>query len=155
LQDVQATYAPELHLVGTVSVVPAADMSDYPAAAADQTLNRDQIGTYIGILRGLERTHPDFNIDDYRHGLAKEKWEVVSGCAEPPAAQERVKLLDQLTPSDFVPATPRSATAALRFAHRDGPSAATSVRPGHLRRTGHQCAAGADQESHRTRLRAR
>jgi hypothetical protein len=52
---------------------------------------------------------------------------------------------------------PGSATAALRPAHRDGPSAATSVRSavGHLRRTGHLCAAAGDQESHRTGLRTR
>jgi pimeloyl-ACP methyl ester carboxylesterase len=100
-----ATCAPELHLLGSVSVAPAADMSDYPAMAANQALNQDQIGAYTWLLIGIERTHRDFNIDDYRRGLAKDTWNVQSGCAGP-AAVERNKALAQLTPADLVPATP-------------------------------------------------
>ena len=99
-----ATYAPDLRLVGTVSVVPTADMSDYPAMAAAQTLSPDQMGAYIWLLIGIQRTHPDFNIDDYRHGLAKATWDVQSACAGA-AATERNQLLDQLTPADLMPAT--------------------------------------------------
>jgi hypothetical protein len=101
-----ATYAAELQLVGTVSVVPTADMSDYASMAAAQTLSLDQMGVYTWLLIGIQRTVANFNIDDYRQGLAKDEWAVASGCAGP-AAEERNKLLRQLTPADFVP-TPQA-----------------------------------------------
>jgi hypothetical protein len=102
-----ATYAPELHLAGTVSMVPAADQSGMAAAAAAQTMSTDQMAMYIGILRGLERTHPDFKIDDYRHGVTKDKWDVVTACNGHNIA-ERVTLLHNLNPADLVPATPEA-----------------------------------------------
>src|SRR5258708_38781469 len=82
-------------------------MSDYPATTAGQTLTKDQMGAYIWLLIGIQRTHQDFNIDDYRHGLAKATWDVQSACAGP-AAEQRNELLDQLTPADLVPATPKA-----------------------------------------------
>jgi secretory lipase len=102
-----AQYAPELHLVGTVSMVPAADQSGMAAAAAAQTMNNDQMAMYIGILRGLERTRPDFRIDDYRHGVTRDKWDVVTACIGT-NTEERVTLLRNLNPSELVPATPEA-----------------------------------------------
>lgn len=99
------TYAPELRLVGTVSMVPAADLSDFAAAAAEGVLNRFQMAMYIGILRGFERTRPGFPIDDYRQGLVEQKWEVLNACAGADA-EERVGLLDVISPADLVPSTP-------------------------------------------------
>src|SRR5258708_16251059 len=82
-------------------------MSDYPATTAGQTLTKDQMGAYIWLLIGIQRTHQDFNIDDYRHGLAKATWDVQSACAGP-AAEQRNELLDQLTPAALLPATPKA-----------------------------------------------
>lgn len=102
-----STYAPELHLVGTLSIVPAADQSGLVDGAAQQSLNKDQMAMYIGILRGIERTRPDFAIDDYRRDLAKVEWDVLNACAGPPAV-ERTALLDRLSPATLVPATPEA-----------------------------------------------
>jgi hypothetical protein len=105
--ELASTYATDLDLVGTVSLVPAADMSGYAAKAAEGTLSEDQRAAYIWILMGLERTRPGFNIDDYRRGLAKEKWDVVSACFGP-KADERAKILAELSPGDLTPANPEA-----------------------------------------------
>lgn len=99
-----AAYAPELNLVGTVSLVPTADLSDLATAAADQALNKDQTAMYIGILHGLERTRPDFYVDNYRRGLVKDKWDVLAACSGEPA-EERTSLLERVASADLVPKT--------------------------------------------------
>ena len=104
-----ATYAPELYLVGTVSMVPAADQSGLADAAADGTLTTEQKGMYIAILRGLERTRPEFHLDDYRRGLAKRKWDVLNACAGP-LTEERARLLNDgdVSTDDLTPVSPEA-----------------------------------------------
>ena len=102
-----STYAVDLNLVGTVSVSPAIGASGYVAAAAKQTLTKDQQAAYIGILIALERTRPDFPIEDYRRGLVEEQWTTLSACTGT-AAKERERLLADLSPADLVPATPEA-----------------------------------------------
>lgn len=102
-----STYATELNLVGSGSLVPPADLSDYAALASAGALNKDQLAAYIGILLGLERTRDGFNIDDYRRGLAKEKWDVLSACYGP-KGEERTKVLHELPAEDLMPATPEA-----------------------------------------------
>jgi pimeloyl-ACP methyl ester carboxylesterase len=102
-----STYATDLNLVGSASLVPPADISDYAALANDGALNKDQRAAYIGILIGLERTRNGFNIDEYRHGLAEEKWDVLSACYGP-KAEERAKVIYELPAEDLMPATPEA-----------------------------------------------
>jgi alpha-beta hydrolase superfamily lysophospholipase len=105
--EMATTYATDLKVVGSISLVPAADMSGYVALAADGRLSDDQRAAYIWILMGLERTRPQFPIDDYRRGLAKEKWDVLSVC-KGPKANERAKALAEMPPSDLTPASPEA-----------------------------------------------
>jgi Secretory lipase len=103
--ELASTYAPELPLLGTVSVVPAADLSDFAAAAAAQTLSDDQMALYMYLVEGIRRTRPGFDIDDYRRGIAKDKWTVLTACAGPPTV-ERAELLHNFPSATLVPATP-------------------------------------------------
>jgi pimeloyl-ACP methyl ester carboxylesterase len=102
-----STYATDLNLVGSGSLVPPADISDYAALASDGAMTKDQQAAYIGILIGLQRTRNGFNIDDYRHGLTEEKWDVLSACYGP-KAEERSKIIYELPAQDLMPATPEA-----------------------------------------------
>lgn len=103
----ESTYATELDLLGTVSLVPPADLSGYAPAAAAQRLTEDQTAAYINILITLQRTRPGFPIDDFRRGLVQEKWDVFSACIGP-TAEERATLLKSVPPTDLVPSTPEA-----------------------------------------------
>lgn len=105
------TYATELKLVGSVSLVPAADIVGFAQLAADGELSKDQQAAYIWVLMGLQNTRPDFNIDDYRHGAVKANWDVLGACTGP-EGEERNKVLSQVTPDDLRPAS-REATDRL------------------------------------------
>jgi alpha-beta hydrolase superfamily lysophospholipase len=56
---------------------------------------------------GLEKTRPGFPIDDYRRGLAKEKWDVLSACSGA-KVEERAKVLAEMSPGDLIPASPEA-----------------------------------------------
>lgn len=101
------TYAKELKLIGTVSLVPAADISGFAQLAADGELSEDQRAAYIWVLMGLENTRPDFPIDDYRHGLAQENWKVLGACGGP-EGQQRNKILAKVTADDLKPSSPEA-----------------------------------------------
>jgi alpha-beta hydrolase superfamily lysophospholipase len=102
-----STYATDLKLVGSVSLVPAADISGFAQLASDGKLTNDQQAAYIWLLMGLENTRPDFDIDSYRHGLAKEKWDVLGACTGP-EGEERNKVLSKITADDLKPASPEA-----------------------------------------------
>lgn len=102
-----STYAPELNLVGSISLAPIADVSGIAALAASRTMTIDQEGLYIWAVMGIERTRPGFRVQDYRHGLAEREWAVLAGCNNT-ASVERVKVLFQLTPDDLAPSTPEA-----------------------------------------------
>jgi hypothetical protein len=101
------TYAPELHLVGTVSVVPTADQSGFAAAAASQTLSDERLGVYIGILHGLAGARADFPLDEYRRGMVRDQWVILTACL-PQFNDVRTVLLHDAPRSDLVPATPEA-----------------------------------------------
>ena len=102
-----STYATELNLVGSVSLSPAADVSGYAAAAAAGTLSKDQEAALVWILMGIERTRAGFNIDDYRHGMAAENWNVLAACVGPDS-DRRAKVLANLPADDLRPSGPEA-----------------------------------------------
>lgn len=101
-------YAPDLNLVGSVSLAPIADVTALPGLAANRQLSIDQMGVYIWALMGLERTRPDFDITPFRHGLAEREWTALAGCNTTESI-ERLKVFFRLTPDDLVPTTPEDA----------------------------------------------
>ena len=58
------------NLLGTVSLVPAADFSGLVDLAARRRLGADQLAAYTWLLIGAQRSRPGFDIDLYRRGMA-------------------------------------------------------------------------------------
>ncbi|WP_206489591.1 lipase family protein [Rhodococcus sp. KRD162] len=105
------SYGEGLDMVGSVSLVPAADITGLATAAADGTLTEDQKPLLQWVLVGLAKSHPDLDLDDYRRGVVKERWDELSACGGVLAA-DRTALAAQISDDDLRPATPQ-ATAVL------------------------------------------
>jgi pimeloyl-ACP methyl ester carboxylesterase len=102
--ELAAAYGSGLNLVGSVSVSPPMDISGYADMAAAGTLGKEQQPAYVAMLAAFAKEHPDLNLDAYRRGIVKEKWDELLRC-DYAAADERSKLLDVITPDDLRPAT--------------------------------------------------
>lgn len=109
--ELARSYGAGLDIVGSVSLVPAADITGLAAAAADGTLTDDQKPLLQWVLVGLSQAHPELDLDDYRRGIVAEKWDELSACGGVLAA-DRTSLAAQIGDDDLRPATPE-ATAVL------------------------------------------
>lgn len=109
--ELASSYGEGLDMVGSVSLVPAADITGLATAAADGTLTEDQKPLLQWVLVGLAKSHPDLDLDDYRRGVVKERWDELSACGGVLAA-DRTALAAQISDDDLRPATPQ-ATAVL------------------------------------------
>ena len=109
--ELAGSYGSGLEMVGSVSLVPAADIVGLAAAAANGTLTEDQKPLLQWVLVGLAKSHPELNLDDYRRGIVKERWDELSACGGVLAA-DRTSLAAQIGDDDLRPATPE-ATAIL------------------------------------------
>lgn len=109
--ELARSYGAGLDMVGSVSLVPAADITGLAVAAADGTLTDDQKPLLQWVLVGLSQAHPELDLDDYRRGIVAEKWDELSACGGVLAA-DRTSLAAQIGDDDLRPATPE-ATAVL------------------------------------------
>ncbi|MDI6628173.1 MAG: lipase family protein [Rhodococcus sp. (in: high G+C Gram-positive bacteria)] len=109
--ELAGSYGEGLELVGSVSLVPAADMVGLADAAANGTLTDDQKPLLQWVLVGLAQSYPELDLDDYRRGIVAEKWDELSACGGVLAA-DRTSLAAQISDDDLRPATPE-ATAKL------------------------------------------
>ncbi|MBI3213479.1 MAG: lipase [Mycobacterium sp.] len=103
--ELASTYGAGLELLGSASASPALDISPMADTAAAGQLTTEQTGAYVWILEALSNMHPDFDLDDYRHGLAKEKWDTLIDCGGE-SSKARLDLSKQLTPDDLKPSSP-------------------------------------------------
>ncbi|MBJ7339083.1 alpha/beta fold hydrolase [Mycolicibacterium sp.] len=102
-------YGNGLTMLGSASFSPPADIEGFADAAAAGQLTEEQSTALMAILESLSRSHPDFKLDDYRHGIVKEKWDVLLSCqGDAAAAAERTKALDEMTPDDLRPSSPEA-----------------------------------------------
>lgn len=99
-----ATYSPEMLPVGVVALAPAADVAGLVDLAQRHELTREQMPTLVIIVESLARLHPEINRDDYRRGLAAEKWDVLTACSGN-LVHEREAVIEQLQPADVAPQT--------------------------------------------------
>jgi hypothetical protein len=99
-------------LVGVVAAAPTAALDGLADAAADGTVTRPQMLLLHQYLSALANEYADFAIDDYRHGVIKDKWNELSGCIGA-ATPERTDLVAKVTPADLHPSS-AAATDALR-----------------------------------------
>ncbi len=102
------TYAPEMLPVGVVALAPAADVAGLVDLAVQQKLTREQMPTLAVIVESLARLHPDINRDDYRRGIAAEKWDVLVACSGD-KVHERESVINRLQPEDIAPNSPEAA----------------------------------------------
>jgi dienelactone hydrolase len=111
--ELAGNYGSGLQLLGSASLSPTADINGLADAAAAGALTKDQQLALQAFLAALKSEYGnDFNLDDYRRGVVREKWDVLSAC-QGPAAQERAKVAEQITPDDLRPSGP-TAAATLR-----------------------------------------
>ncbi|MBY6413782.1 lipase [Rhodococcus sp. BP-252] len=108
--ELAGTYGDGLEMVGSVSLVPAADITGLARAAADGTLTADQKPLLQWVLVGLAESHPEIDLDDYRRGIVAERWDELSACGGPLAA-DRTELAAQIDDDDLRPATPEAERA--------------------------------------------
>ncbi|OZC96824.1 lipase [Rhodococcus sp. 06-221-2] len=97
--DRNAEYGGGLELVGTAAMVPVSDMTGLADAAANETLTRAQYPLLMYALHSLAISHPEMNLDDYRSGFARERWDDLMECVPPgsldvPDLQTRVQAAD-------------------------------------------------------------
>lgn len=102
------TYAPEMPPLGVVALAPAADVAGLVDLAQQRALTPEQGPALALVVESLARLHPDFDRDDYRRGIAAEKWDVLVACSGD-KVRERDSVIKQLQPGDIGPATPQAA----------------------------------------------
>jgi Secretory lipase len=116
-----------LNLLGSVSVSPAADIEGLADAAEGGQLTKEQKLALTAYLASLKKENPDFNLDDYRRGIARDKWDMLLAC-QGPGDQEPAKVADQITADDLRPSGPAAADTLRGFVHKtnlpQGPTAA-------------------------------
>ncbi|KQU45075.1 lipase [Rhodococcus sp. Leaf278] len=110
--DRNAEYGGGLELVGTAAMVPVSDMAGLADAAANESLTRAQYPLLMYALHSLAISHPEMNLDDYRSGFARERWDDLLECV-PPGSLDVPELQTQLEPSDLKPVS-QEATDRLR-----------------------------------------
>jgi dienelactone hydrolase len=107
--DEQAsTYAPDLNLVGAVSISPAADVAGIVDKAQAATLTTDQRAIFEIIVESMARLHPDINRDDYRRGEAAQYWDVLTACSGP-KVHERTMVAGDVDPHELAPVDEQAA----------------------------------------------
>jgi hypothetical protein len=103
------TYGAGMDLVGAVAFSPYADLSPLVTAAEQGTLGGPvQARNYIWILQSLSNMDPELDLDLYRSGVARERWDSLADCA-PPDPEETKQLLVDLNPNDLKPRDPGAA----------------------------------------------
>lgn len=103
------TYGGGMNMVGAVALSPYADLSPLVDAAAAGTLNGPMdLRTYIFMLQSLSNMDPGFDLDLYRSGVARDRWDLLSDCA-PLDPDEAKRLLNNLNPNDLKPRDPAAA----------------------------------------------
>jgi pimeloyl-ACP methyl ester carboxylesterase len=110
--ELAATYGKGLTLLGSVVLAGPIDLTSIAGTAASGGLSKEQKPVYQAILAALKNEHPDFNLDDYRHGIVKQRWDSLFHC-DVIHANERNEVFDQITADDLRPSSP-AATDALR-----------------------------------------
>lgn len=110
--ELAAQYAPELELVGSASYSAPLAIDGFVDAAVDGTLTTEQRMVLLQVLGALSDESADFRLDDYRHGLAKDQWDVLMAC-KGPQVRERDELANQVSNDDVRP-TDQAAVDLLR-----------------------------------------
>ena len=95
-------YRAGLNFVGAAAVAPLAALDGLADTAANGTLTSDQQLTLVQFLAAQKAEYGDFDLDAYRHGVAKENWDVLSACWGS-TPEDRLRIAAQMGPDDLRP----------------------------------------------------
>ncbi|MBY6413785.1 alpha/beta hydrolase [Rhodococcus sp. BP-252] len=109
----QAGYAPELEMLGSVSLAPGANMAGLVDKAQRGTLTADQAPLLQWVLESLSRKLPGLDLDLYRSGNVAADWDALSACT-PDGASARSEAAKRIGPTDLAPKT-EDAAGLLRY----------------------------------------
>ncbi len=111
-----------LTLLGAVAISPVADINGLADAAEVGTLSVAQGLDLQAFLAALENEYGnDFNLDDFRGGIVKEKWDALLAC-QAPSLDERAGIAAQIAPDDYGPTRrPRLPRFAVTYISRAFP----------------------------------
>jgi pimeloyl-ACP methyl ester carboxylesterase len=97
-------YGAGLNMVGAVALSPFSDMSPLVDVASKGALSSMQERLLMVLLQNISAHTPDFDLDAYRSGVAKDQWDVLTDCApaDPAGAQKAAAQVkgDDLRPRD-------------------------------------------------------
>jgi pimeloyl-ACP methyl ester carboxylesterase len=97
-------YGQGLDLLGSISMAPAADMSDLADAAWNGTLTNEQRVTLVYALQSISWFNPDMNLDDFRSGVTAANWDLVLNCI-PTDFDQVARVWETMANSDLKPRT--------------------------------------------------
>jgi hypothetical protein len=123
-----ADYQGKLTLVGVVTAAPIAALDWLADAAAGSTLNREQQLLLLNFLAALKSEYPDFDLDSYRRGAVKHKWDALTSCRGV-TAQDRSALIDAIGPDDLRPASAEAADALRNYLQKTSLPQAPAAAP--------------------------
>jgi pimeloyl-ACP methyl ester carboxylesterase len=117
--ELNKDYGNGMKLLGSVSLSPPTDITAFADLAANGNLTVEQQSALRAILEGLRHGYPDFKIDDYRHGLVAQNWDVLNACNGPDMAK-RAELTKQVGPDDLKPSSPEAVETLRGYLQRMG-----------------------------------
>jgi pimeloyl-ACP methyl ester carboxylesterase len=106
--ELAAEYGGGLTLVGSASYSAPLAIDGFADAAVDGTLTSEQRLALLQILTSQAEESADFNLDDYRRGIASAKQDVLLAC-KGPEVTERDDLANQVSADDMRPADQQAA----------------------------------------------
>jgi pimeloyl-ACP methyl ester carboxylesterase len=122
-------YGRGLNMVGAVVLSPFADLSPLVDVANKGALSAMQERLMMVLLQNAATHNPDFNLDLYRSGVAKDNWDSLVDCA-PTDANAAQKIASQVKADDLRPRDDAAANAlrdllsAAALPGNSGPAAA-------------------------------
>ncbi len=102
--EVAPAYGQGLDLLGTISMAPAADISELADAAWNGTLTNAQRVTLVYALQSLSWFEPEMNLDDFRSGVTAENWDLIINCI-PTDFDAVAKVWETMANEDLKPRT--------------------------------------------------
>ncbi len=130
--DLANDYGQGLDLLGGVTIVPAADMTDLVDKAQAGTLTRDQYPVWVYLLQSLAQGYPSqVNLDDFRSASAKAKWPALIECLPTgnPSLLDVLQARDSLTPDDLRPKSRAAADFVRRILRQRALPVARATAP--------------------------
>jgi pimeloyl-ACP methyl ester carboxylesterase len=98
-------YDDGLHLLGSISLAPFTDLVGLADAASTGALTKEQKLQLQAFLASLKNEHSDFDLDAFRRGIVRDKWDVLLAC-KGAEIRERDQVADQIGADDLRPANP-------------------------------------------------